>query len=452
MTRLGASIIMTLISIGVFSQKNINIENLVKQITANCNEAKFGKDSIKTVLNTSLYREFYDNKNYKEALPYWKYLIENAPKSSENLYIRGVKMYKYFLKNDEDINKDSTKDTILALQDIRLYCFGKSAKKLKNKTFDWYSYRKKGNEKFVLDLFYTTFEQYNKEKKSIPINFLSYYVDLAINSHKKGMIISDEVVSIFSKVNEEIEKNIEGEKKVEYTSLQNNIIVKLNKEGIIDCENILPVVENTYQTNPNDTIVILKSYKKLKALSCTENKLFLEIAVKVSEIKPSVAIFKYLARKTEKDVDIDKVILYINKAIEISQDDIQKEKLTMKIASIYYSQFKLSKAREFANKALKINPNSGKAYLTIGRTYASSGKICGTGTDFKSHTIVWAAIDVWKKAIAVDKSVQAEAQKLINKYIQYMPTKQELFLNNITIGSRYTISCFGFTTTVRSSD
>ena len=106
------------------------------------------------------------------------------------------------------------------------------------------------------------------------------------------------------------------------------------------------------------------------------------------------------------------------------------------------------------NKKIKIlfNPNSGKAYLEIGRTYASSGKICGTGTDFKSHTIVWAAVDTWKKAIAVDENIREDAQALINKYSQYMPTKQELFMNGVKIGKKYKIACFGVTTRVRSSD
>lgn len=434
----------------VYTQENI--DTIVSEIILNCEGKKYGIDSAKTIQDISLYRDFYDKKAYSDAIPYWRKILANAPKSSENIYIRGAKMYKKILKTVSNEQKESIIDTVLALHDIRIHCFGSSAKKEKSKTFDWYTYRKKGNESFVLKQFEKTFNLYIRTEIANPANFLSYYMDMAVYANKKNIIDNDSVVIVFSNINEEIEKQVDGEKRNEYLSIQNQIIEKLNEGNYITCEKIIPLVENTYNKNPNDTLVILKSYKRLKYMSCTESSLFLEIAEKVAVIKPSVAIFKFLARKFEKQNDIQKTIFYIEKAIALSVDNLEKEKLTMKISSLYYSQFNLSKSRKYAKKALEINPNSGKAYITIGRTYASSGKICGTGTDFKSHTIVWAAVDTWRKAIAVDNSVRADAQKLINKYTQYMPTKKELFMNGISIGSKYNISCFGFTTTVRSSD
>ena len=131
---------------------------------------------------------------------------------------------------------------------------------------------------------------------------------------------------------------------------------------------------------------------------------------------------------------------------------MQKEKLYYDIAKIHLGNGSLSNAREYARKMLDINPNSGTAYIVIGNTYAASGKICGTGNDFKSHTVSWAAIDTWQKAKSVDSSVADEAQKLINRYSQYMPSKEELFYEGLSVGGTYTISCLGVTTTIRASN
>ena len=72
----------------VFSQnsKNDNIKNIVNEITKNCNNLKYGNDSLKAIENISLYREYYDSKAYKDALPHWQYLLVNAP----NTYTRNI--------------------------------------------------------------------------------------------------------------------------------------------------------------------------------------------------------------------------------------------------------------------------------------------------------------------------------------------------------------------------
>ena len=43
-------------------------------------DSKYGLDSVKTLENASIYSEFLKQKNYKEALPAWRYVFNNAPK------------------------------------------------------------------------------------------------------------------------------------------------------------------------------------------------------------------------------------------------------------------------------------------------------------------------------------------------------------------------------------
>ena len=158
--------------------------------------------------------------------------------------------------------------------------------------------------------------------------------------------------------------------------------------------------------------------------------------------------------KTQEEPEEFSIYELIQKNIELFNPMAKSKQLSLyyQIARKKITIGSLSSAREYARKMLALNPNSGPAYMIIASTYAASGKICGTGNDFKSHTVSWAAIDTWRKAISVDSSVKEDAQKQINRYSQYMPSKEELFYEGITVGSSYTISCLGVTTIVRASN
>ena len=89
--------------------------------------------------------------------------------------------------------------------------------------------------------------------------------------------------------------------------------------------------------------------------------------------------------------------------------------------------------------------------MLIGKLYASSGPLCGPGTGFDSQVVTWPAIDMFKKAKQVDPSVATEANKLIDTYTQYMPSKEDIFSRTMKEGSTYKVGCWiNRNTTVRT--
>lgn len=54
-------------------------------------ESKYGLDSAKTILNASLYTEYFKQGNFEEALAPWRYLFLNAPAFQLTVYARGKK-------------------------------------------------------------------------------------------------------------------------------------------------------------------------------------------------------------------------------------------------------------------------------------------------------------------------------------------------------------------------
>jgi len=86
---------------------------------------KYGADSSTTVTQYSLYREYYKQKLYADALPYWRYVYANAPALRKNVYYAGVKMYENLAKAASDsAMHQAYVDTFFMVYDQRVQHFG----------------------------------------------------------------------------------------------------------------------------------------------------------------------------------------------------------------------------------------------------------------------------------------------------------------------------------------
>lgn len=424
-----------------------NVNAIAEKVIANIEAPQYGSDDQETKKNMSLYGEYYKQKSYSDALPFWRYVFFNAPKASKNTYIRGAKLYKALVKEAEGELKEAYTDTLLAIYETRTQAYP-SATSEKTKTLGWYGARRKGNEAFVLDLFSKNYDYYVSKNIVPPASFLTYWMDMAVKADKTAKVIASErVLEIFETVTIIIDEQLPGEKGGEYKGAENAIVANLDKFGYLNCENIIPMAEKAFRANPDDANTIKKAYKSLKSVKCTESPLFKEVATKMLDVQPSVALYKFLASKEKKEGNISKAIEYYNAAADMSEATSDKVDILLRIGGMYYSSGSKSKAREYANKVLALDANSGKAYILIGRTYAGA---CGTGIE--KQATYWIAVDKWNRAKSLDASVALEAQKLINTYSGSFPTKKDGFMNGITAGSSYTCACLGITTKVRFSD
>ncbi len=86
------------------------------------------------------------------------------------------------------------------------------------------------------------------------------------------------------------------------------------------------------------------------------------------------------------------------------------------IALLLFEQNAYSKARQYCQKALEVNPNYGNAYLLIGKMYAATSKSVFPNDGVLARAAYNAAIDKFEKAKQVDPSVAEEANTLISSY------------------------------------
>jgi len=139
----------------------------------------------------------------------------------------------------------------------------------------------------------------------------------------------------------------------------------------------------------------------------------------------------------------DQAITKFEEAAEGADDAEKKGRYYLYVAKVYYSHKRnFGQARTYARKAAEADPTSGEPYMLIGTLYASSGPLCGPGTGFDSQIVTWPAIDKWQQAKRIQPDLAGEANKLIGRYTQYMPSKADIFQRNMKEGDSYRVGCW----------
>ena len=90
-------------------------------------QSKYGVDSVSCITNLSLFREYYKQKNYIEALTPWRWTFQNCPKASGNIYKNGPIIIKSLIKERPEQKKEYV-DTLMLIYDQRIKYFGKVEK------------------------------------------------------------------------------------------------------------------------------------------------------------------------------------------------------------------------------------------------------------------------------------------------------------------------------------
>ena len=85
-------------------------------------QSKYGEDSVKCVINLSLYREYYKQKNYDDAINPWRWVYNNCPASSGNIFKNGPALIKHLMKKNPE-NKQAYIDTLMMIYDSRIQYF-----------------------------------------------------------------------------------------------------------------------------------------------------------------------------------------------------------------------------------------------------------------------------------------------------------------------------------------
>jgi len=413
----------------------------------------YDRDEIETAY--VLYKDLVKQKKYKEAFPLWQKAYYGASGSNGRVTYQfddGVAIYTNMYENEEDAAKKAIYvDSIMSIYDKRMECFGDEAYIQGRKAFDYY-YKFPG---IISDE-----EIYNKFRMNFDVNGkkADYFVVNPFTKILSDRIIANEIsYEEGRKYAKLINKTVEyGLKNCKTTLCESWAIINdyaparlESLEGIddfYDCEYYADKYYSRFEEDPTNCDMINLVGRRLNRGGCLESDVRLIAVTEAYKEECYVAPDPGdIGRGNEayRNGRYKEAIEFYKVHISKSTDPNEKGKFEYRISQIYYGDLRdYPKSRAHALKAASHRSDWGEPYILIGKLYASSGALCGSGRGWNSQVVVWAAIDKFQKAKRIDSSVAAEANKWINQYSQYMPKKEDIFQRRIKAGDTFKVPCW----------
>lgn len=436
-------------------------------LTANVfGQGKYGstpEDSAKCVTNISLYKEHFKQKNYKDAKAGWIKVFDICPQSQKSIYINGVYMYRDFIDQATDpVVKRGLIDTLYLIYDRRIEYFKQDAYVLGRKGSDMSRY----DSDNLMPAYETLKESVYLGKQNSEAGVMVTYYQViyqlyAADLLPKSVLIEEYIpladfidAAMFDAKANALESTKEGDKEKYLAEAEQYNSAKLTIDDIFikiaTCEDIEPIIEQRVNENPDDLQTLRVASFLLSKRECTDSEIFATVAQQLYIMEPSARSAYGLGLLMNKRKEYNLSSKYLKEAVDLCDDCPDKEKYLLKAALASYYQQQNKTAVKYAREALKINPNSGDAYLTIGMAIASSADECSTDAVEKSG-VYWLATDYFYKAKSVDPSVADQANKYIATYSKYFAGKEALFFQNLKEGDTYEVTCWGENTKVKIS-
>ena len=418
-----------------------------------------GQDSINCLQNISIYTEYVKTNNFKDAYPSWKAVFDEAPWAQIATYTNGAKILRALIAAEKDGAKQKEYFNLLMkvhdqriqyLEQLNTLSRTKATKGdiMGTKAHDYFTMGGSDNNEV-----YAMFaEAVAAEKHNLPYYVLMEFVDAsarkvkADEAHKEQFV--QDYIAASGYANEALNAATKESAKKNYKTAKENIDAHFINSGVATCDNLQAIYAPKVEASKTDLEYLKQVVKVMKMLGCTESEAYFAASEYAHAIEPTAETAIGCGYMYYKKGDFDKCISYFDNAIELEQDPIKKADYNYSAAAVLFANKQLSKAKQYARKAIELNGEWGKPYMLIAQMYASSPNWSDEGA--LNKCTFFAVIDKLQKAKSVDPSCAEEADKLIRTYAGYTPKDEDLFFIGLKKGNAVTIGGWiGETTTIR---
>ena len=418
-----------------------------------------GQDSLNTLKNISVYTEYVKINNFKDAFASWKAVFDEAPWAQVGTYTNGAKMLRHLIANEKDAAKQKEYfELLMKVHDQRIQYLDKLNTLTRTKTTEGdiiatkaHDYLSMGGRDMATAylLFARAIEL---EKQNNPYYVLQEFVDVSARKLKEDPEHKEQFIQDYlnaSAIADDAFKAAQKEKvKANYKTAKDNIDAFFINSGVATCENLQAIYAPKVEANKTDLEYLKKVITVMGMLGCKEAEAYFAASEAAHAIEPTAATAIGCGYMYYKKGDIEKCLNYFDQAIVLEQDPIKKADYLYSAATILFSQKQLSKAKQYARKAIENNAEYGKPYILIAQMYATSPN--WTDEAALNKCTFFAVIDKLQKAKSVDPSCAEEANKLIGTYSAYTPKDEDLFFIGLKKGDSVSIGGWiGETTTIR---
>ena len=418
-----------------------------------------GQDSINCLQNISIYTEYVKTNNFQDAYTPWKAVFDETPWAQVGTYTNGAKILRALIAAEKDGAKQKEYfNLLMKVHDQRIQYLDKlnTLSRTKSSKGDImgtkaHDYLSMGGQD--MNAAYEMFaEAVASEKHNLPYYVLMEFVDVSarktkIDAAHKEQLVQD-YIAASGYANEALKAAKKESAKKNYQTAKDNIDAYFINSGVATCDNLQEIYAPKVEENKGNIEYLKSVITVMQKLGCKESEAYFAASEYAHAIEPTAATAFGCGAMYYKKGDIDKSIQYFDNAIELEQDPIQKADYCYTTAQILFGNKQLSKAKQYARKAIESNGASGKAYILIAQMYAASPNWSDEAA--LNKCTFFAAIDKLQKAKSVDPSVEEQANELIRSYSAYTPKDEDLFFIGLKKGNSVTIGGWiGETTTIR---
>jgi tetratricopeptide (TPR) repeat protein len=410
-----------------------------------------GEDSIRCIMNLSLYREYVKQDNFNLSIEPWKIVYTECPKASKYIYIDGIKMIEDAIQKEQDeAKKEILIDSMMRIYDKRIKYYGQKGYVLGKKGTDYIKYSKNTSENMEIGYNWLK-EAIQLEQKEIGPGELVTFMNASKFLFAANKISAGQVVEDYGFVSDIIDKILNNGKKGSIERAKDICDKIFESSGAASCEDLIPFYANKYEENAEDVEFLTKATDLLRSTKCTESDLFYKMAKKLNELDPNAELAYEIAKLSSKKEKFQVASKYFHQAIELQDDIIEKAKYYLELGDATRKMGNYETAKKYALKSAELNPESGYPYLLLGNIYAAGNKTCGE-KEFEHKAVYWVAVDQFIKAKQIDPELADEADNFIEAYSPHFPNQEDAFFEGYNNGDTYTVGCWiNETTTVRTT-
>lgn len=435
-------------------QQETNVETVDKvKPVGPCGTFDESKDKEQALNAHVIYRDYLKHGNYQEAFPYWDVAYNLAPAADgrrNTHYADGIKFYEHFLAQETDSSKQQKHiDQIFKFYDQISVCYEADGYVAGRKAFDlYYKYKGRASQEEIYDLFVASMEADGDEAQFFILN---PFTDILVRRFLEKEIPLEDAQEYERLIRARLHKGLDsGENQPQWSIINDYIPKRLEAfegvKGFYDCAYYAAKYYPLFLADSTNCEVIDEVYGKLKWGGCAADDEKLTV-IDGARLKHCVVVVppseSRLAYQALREGSYEEAVELFEKAATAADNAEKKATYLLLISKIYYAHLKkFTLARKYALQAAEKRAGWGEPYLLIGRLYASSGPLCGPGRGWDSQIVVWPAIDKWNQAKRIDPSAATEANKWINTYAQYMPSKEDVFQRNLKEGEAFRVGCW----------
>ena len=455
---------------------------------------KTEKDSLKCLEEISLFKTYYDQKNYKDAHPHWRNIVALCPCSWSAIFNTTYlqNMFDYLIKSaegNEELRNEYIDELLNAVATRHLF-FPKNYTEgngLGFKAFYMFRYRVRTAEEMtqafnlfiesiemerektqpnIWDIYFRIAEQVARTKKDTTIMIDAYerateYIEMAIINFYKEI---DGKLPLFENLEEALEKGLIDRANYENRKVKLDQDTARCMQFITNYERTLKNIENTFapfapchvleqvyknklEQNKDNLFALKKMLITMNKSGCTGSTIFADILNIVHKAEPSAQTANLMGYYSLNHGNFDVALTFFKEAIDLFETNEQKADPWYMIGLIHQIKGNFVESRNAAREVIRLKPSSGRAYMLIGDLYAGSGNRC-SGDENMPYDFNWAAADKYIRAAMVDPSIAEQANQKRTRLT--FPSEQDKFVRGLKTGDTYTVKCWiQETTTVR---